>query len=119
MSLGYVWVKAVDGIFYRGLTYHDVNGNWFLCFDEDEPPELVIKRTCPTSPEDILRELGIVADLRHGPGGSRIFNDKFVKARAFFLKMDCSKPFPKPRPHDKWDAQCNRMIYEGTWYGTT
>ncbi len=40
MSLCPVYVRAVDGLFYKDpvICHYD----WFICFDDDDPPELVV-----------------------------------------------------------------------------
>ena len=58
MSLGYVWVKCADGKFYRDLTFR--GPDWFVCFDEDEPEEIVVKapnRAPVREPATLLREM--------------------------------------------------------------
>jgi len=42
MSLGSHFVRAVDGKWYEQPVFQRPEV-WFLCFDEDEPPELVIR----------------------------------------------------------------------------
>ena len=42
MSLVSTYVRAVDGKFYRNPVLR--GKGWYLCFDDDEPPELVVLR---------------------------------------------------------------------------
>ena len=64
MSLGYTFVKLDDGKWYRGASLGEKD--WFLCFDEDEPEEIVIKRKAfdkGLTFEKIIEKLGLNCDL--------------------------------------------------------
>jgi len=64
MSLGYIFVKFDDGKWYRGGALGEED--WFICFDEDEPPELVIKKGAfknGLTPEKIIEKIGLDADI--------------------------------------------------------
>jgi len=40
MSLVATYVQATDGKFYKGAVIFEEG--WFVCFDDDDPPELVV-----------------------------------------------------------------------------
>lgn len=42
MSLVSNFVIMVDGKWYKNATIYDKTNNWFICFDDDDEPELVI-----------------------------------------------------------------------------
>jgi hypothetical protein len=50
MSLVATYVLATDGRYYEDPTIYDTEHwppNWFLCFDDDDPPELVVRKGTP------------------------------------------------------------------------
>lgn len=64
MSLVPTWVRATDGKYYKDPVLRE--RDWFLCFDDNEPPELVVKwkegDDLPSfwrRAETILKELGL------------------------------------------------------------
>lgn len=95
MSLVSTYVRATDGLFYRNPT---LNGNgWFICFDDDDPVEIVVQYTEKYKNKKLLKEraLGILKEvgLKHTPltesGGSmRMFGSKFKDAYAFFFEIE-------------------------------
>jgi len=97
MSLVTTYFLASDGNLYEATLRGD---NWFLCFDDDDPPELVIKGGEGQSNQRareiaarLLDIVGINADLLTGPHRSgRIFNGKSARSFAFFL--DINEPIP-------------------------
>ena len=106
MSTGPTYVKADDDNFYKSV--HIRGNDFFICFDEDDPPELVIKKKGRNAEdlerraEQIIRELKIQATIKNGdkPSGhdsERCFNSEhplqFFPARAYFL--DITKPIPQ------------------------
>lgn len=73
MSIGPTFVKAYDGYFYQDPILR--GDGWFICFDEDEPPELVIADTCKRKPSEILDAAGIkYARIRPHIAAGRIFS---------------------------------------------
>lgn len=57
MSLGLTWVRARDGYFYAEPIL--AGKGWFITFDEDEPPEVVIALSSSLAPEDVLRAANV------------------------------------------------------------
>lgn len=56
MSLVSSYVYADEGKWYQNPTL-GVVGKWFLCFDDDDPDELVIfERTKFMAPEEVIRD---------------------------------------------------------------
>ncbi|MCK5601730.1 hypothetical protein KAR91_07680, partial [Candidatus Pacearchaeota archaeon] len=51
MSLVSTYVKTTDGKWYQSLVYREEG--WFICFDDDDPIELVIRKSSGIKPEDI------------------------------------------------------------------
>ena len=111
MSLVGILVVADDGRFYREpVLFGD---DWFLCFDDDDPPEIIIAREesgrhrsktqCLERAKEIFHETGIVATVRDnspacstrcfppysGPDGSW---NRLKEAAAFDLNI--SQPIP-------------------------
>lgn len=112
MSLVSTYVKAVDGNFYKdpvlkGKEKSYPFGDWFLCFDDDDPPELVMEDIDHKLPfrqraAAIMREMDSQfqdKDLYYqGAGGRRDFGERgFLRAISFFLTI--RKPIPVPEKH--------------------
>jgi len=104
MSIGPTFVRADEGNFYKEVSIK--GDDFFICFDENDPPELVIMKKGRTAKElekraeQIIRELKIQATIKNentttGFDSERCFNDDplaFKPARAYFL--DITKPIP-------------------------
>lgn len=46
MSLGPTLVRAADGLYYQDPVFEGTDAagrRWFVCFDEDDPPELIVE----------------------------------------------------------------------------
>ena len=43
MSLVAIWVLADDGRWYEDPTIAPPDNSWYICFDDDDPIELVIR----------------------------------------------------------------------------
>lgn len=112
MSLVSTFVVMANGGYYQNPVIYDETGDWFICFDDDEPPEFVIRKTViSTSRKDRereisekLKELGISAKiLTSRERGQRNFgaasNDPksmhFEKAISAFLKLEKRIPLDK------------------------
>lgn len=129
MSLVSSFIYCKDGKFYRNLVYRGENWDWFICFDDQDPVELVVRRDYPPAkpPMKILGELGIpyyAVEKRHSVG-ERLFEFENLKkaklhpATSYFLKVH-NKPFPTPREYDLWDGdpfEDGNDIVQGVIYG--
>lgn len=77
MSLVSTWVLFQDGKFYQNPVLY--TEDWFLCFDDEDPPELVIrvekkkqrKSVYLEMTSEILGKLGVVARVTMFRGGSQ------------------------------------------------
>lgn len=113
MSLVPTWVRAVDGLYYKDPLL--VGENWFLCFDDDDPPELVIKTSLATDvlvfnivAKEILDKLGFGYRVlsKRANHSMRDFGDyrkpdgqfDFQEAGSIFLEI--TSPIPVPQQHD-------------------
>lgn len=100
MSLGQTWVLFDDGAIHADpIIAAAPDGNWFICFDEDDPPELVLFE--PGANKDravaLLHEHSIAAKVlqrtgaghgslrAHLPHGGGSFN--MQPAASFDLKL--------------------------------
>ncbi len=122
MSLVSDFTFCSDGKWYKGLTYRGTNNDWFVCFDDDDPIELVIAKSSKLTPDDVFSELGWKSvDLRRGHGGHRVFGTgwKFKEARSYFIWDGHNQlKFPAPRPQDTFDARFEkRPRGDGVYYG--
>ncbi len=109
MSLVASYAYCKDGKFYREPVWR--GDTFFLCLDDDDPPELVIMKPKALTVEDakkmatnILTVLGIKAKIIEGSyfgGASRIFKKgsfKFIKAFRYFLEI-----VEPPPPPNEWE----------------
>lgn len=120
MSLVPSYVYCNDGKFYQDLAYRSKTRDWFICFDDDDPIELVVRETCPKSPHEILAEVGIhYVAIGRPSRGDRVFgkNWRFHPAKGYFLKVRPG-PFPAPRPWDTYDKIFTKQPdRQGVYYG--
>lgn len=80
MSLVPQFVKFGD-LWYKGPTIYDESLEWFLCFDDEDPPEIVVKSSGQLSRihreekiEHFLKVAKIDARvITHNVSGSRLF----------------------------------------------
>lgn len=126
MSLGPTWALCNDGLFYKEPVWRDSDNEYFLCFDEDEPPELIVKKpkslTCVRAKEiaeEILLELGIKGTVREGSyfgGAFRSFAKKGFKFyKAFCFYIDITEPPPPPNEF-RGTPTSDRSKLDGTFY---
>ena len=89
MSLVPTYVKATDNLFYKDPTLS--GSGWFICFDDDEPPELVITLKSNLNPVKLLDMLDIkYSNLRKGTQSGRMFGKgfKFKTAQSYFFNLE-------------------------------
>jgi len=73
MSRGATWVRLDDGLLHEDPLLAETEGGlwflWFVCFDEDDPPEIVLQGLDWTrwKVESLLRRVGINAEVCGGP----------------------------------------------------
>lgn len=131
MSLVPTFVKCVDGAFYKNLVYKSrpatpdtrPGRDWFVCFDDDEPVEVVI-RTHPGQPSvgTVIVTLGLPVKSVKASGRGvhmRSFNGTMRNAVSYFLTVE-DKPFPEPWRGgvDTWDSRTEKLPRgEGVFYG--
>lgn len=90
MSLVSTYVRATDGKLYKNPVLS--GQGWFICFDDDDPVELVIKKKSNIKPQDIFKQIGMkVVNLsKMGEGALRYFgdvNDEPEKAENYFFEI--------------------------------
>lgn len=97
MSLVATWAKADDGYFYKEPVL--AAEGWFICFDDDDPIELVIKLSSHLTPEEIFKTTGIDAEVtsKNFVAG-RLFSEDaddyvFNDGRSYWIEIH------KPLPH--------------------
>jgi len=103
-------LPADDGKFYKDPTIRGefFGRKWFICFDDDDPPELVAEEGLKHCAAAILASVGIVAS--HGAMGYRSLRcfdgdlQNFLPAVRCFLRIKNRIPaalMPVP-PEDTW-----------------
>jgi hypothetical protein len=95
MSLVHTYVRAVDGQLYRDPVLR--GDDWFICFDDDDPPEIVVagsdREECAVRAHRLVASIGRNVRL-HSSRSSRSFAGKFRQACAFWF--DLTAPIPVP-----------------------
>ena len=109
MSQVATWVLGIDGRFYEEPTlyppgYDPASGeppDWYLCFDDDDPPELVIREGKPLPDLPYLQITGkgqrCTREFYHGPYRPKNPIFWLRPAKAYFGKL--TRPIPAP---DVW-----------------
>jgi hypothetical protein len=121
MSLVGTYTLCKDGRYYEELIYWDENRNWFFCFDDDDPPELVVKKRAKLDPTEVLDKLDIpYTEIGSQFEASWLFGKSykaFTKGYGYFIR--CSEdPFPTPRVWDEYHAVYSKNPRrEGVYYG--
>lgn len=97
MSLVSTYVRAIDGHLYKNPS---VDGaHWFVCFDDEEPPELVVEEGYE---KPVLSWFRISKSSKRRPHKSiRCFNGDFNDSRpavAYFGSL--RDRIPVPQRHD-------------------
>ncbi len=129
MSIGNLFVRANNGLYYQDPVFRGVTekGNrWFVCFDEDDPPELVVELTHgPENPTQILKDLKIPnAGLSKGGVSGRSFEGKSAQAIAY--DFSCYDRIPPPTNHrgvfptpENCPGMNRTMLDYGRWRNTS
>jgi len=118
MSLVATYVKADDGFFYNCPILS--GEGWFICFDDDEPPELVIAKDSEVKFENVFKKLGIDYNKikERKMGGERFFDGEFKEALSYFFKL--RKPIPsKYITKNDGKIKSIKEIYQGVIYDPT
>lgn len=91
MSLVSTYVRAADGKLYKNPS---VRGDfWFVCFDDDEPPELVVMEGFD---RPFFTWFKVKKYDKHHPRRcGRSFNGEFHDALAYFGKLVDRIPIPE------------------------
>jgi hypothetical protein len=89
MSLVPTYARAEDGVYYKNPVLHGswAEHPWFICFDDDDPTELVIANVWNKFQAEEMA-LGILLKL----------GKRFSKLKIH----DCSKGCKRCFPHSKW-----------------
>ena len=107
MSMVSTWALAQDGKFYKNPVLRGTRpdgAEWFLCFDDDDPPELVMEAgpdfDWKQTAASILGAIGPrYRIMRRGPMRSgRSFQGEFKPAEAIFVEL--LDPIPVPTESD-------------------
>lgn len=116
MSLVSSYVQAKDGLFYKNPQLS--GKGWFICFDDDEPPELVIAINNVLSPEDIFKMCNIdvrVLKSKSKKYALRLFHGKFKSAKSIFFEL--LSPLDEEKITEHEGAFKYKEIGQGVIYG--
>ncbi|HWY36194.1 MAG TPA: hypothetical protein VNX68_16230 [Nitrosopumilaceae archaeon] len=115
MSLVATYVRATDGKFYKDPILS--GRGWFICFDDDDPVELVISCRSKKKPEGILEKIGMEhTPLRYRGIAGRMFGKaiKFTDAESWFFEIE-NRVNPKFITEHDGIAKKNE-IHQGVFY---
>ena len=109
MSLGPTFVMFSDRAWYRNPVLGEED--WFLCFDEDDPPEIVVKQSAcdkGLDAKEIIKRMGVDAYTQHTkpvPCGERCFShdhslNNFAPAYSWFIYLNSPPPIKYLISHD-------------------
>jgi len=122
MSLVATWCYCSDGCWYEEPVWKGLDQNglniWFLCLDDDDPPEMVIRtdRAAIGTRAELNAMRPKLPWLRYisqvSPAGHRYFGGSFHKA------VSCWTEFIQvPPPPEKYDSKSEtRPSYMGCYY---
>ena len=121
MSLVASYIKCDDGKWYKELVYRSKDGDWFFCFDDDDPPELVVKLSCKKTISEICQEIGLSPRTTFDVlriKSNRMFNGKFHEATSMFLRNEI-KSYPTPvAGRDEFEAVFDKAPNcQGVFFG--
>lgn len=123
MSLAATYTKAVDGKWYEEARWSGVDKlgrKWFLCLDEDDPPEMVVELGEDTvsslAAGVILKDRGFKGVITRSNGSSgRLFGSipsPFIRAASFDVSLEGPVPVP-----DNFDSVSDsRPLKSGTYF---
>jgi hypothetical protein len=102
-------VRAVDGKLYRDPVLR--GDGWFLCFDDDDPPELVVKKG--QKPPGFI----FFKRTHRGNSGGRCFTGDiaggFEQANSYFGRLVGRIPVPKEHDGIVKDGETGQgVIYD-------
>ncbi len=121
MSLVATYVKAVNGKWYEDPILEGVSSTghrWFLCFDDDDPPEFVYEAGMHSNPRQnpdwVLSLAGVdVNAIALSNESDRMFGEEWVRAKGYFVTI--TNPIPVP---SKFDAVFDeKPTKQGCYYG--
>lgn len=127
MSLvsSYVFCKNLN--IYKNLMYRDNKNQWFICFDDEEPPEFVVRVDDRDKPviesTSVLHNRGfIVKSMRFNGVSGRIFGslfnkDPFVRAASFSFMFNGAAPIPNSCDEFDEVLKTTRVIQQGVIWG--
>ncbi len=102
MSMSATWVQCNDALYYREPRYGD-DATWFVCFDDDDPPEVVVRMEKGETRDSvmartaaILDDAGFHAEIvgRGRINGKRHFNGRMVDAFSAWIDIRNAPPPP-------------------------
>lgn len=104
MSLVATWCKCTDGKWYEEPVWE--GKGWFICLDDDDPPELVVQENCKCNGTGWFRI------VRKDGEAQRLFNGSWQPARSYFGKFT-----QVPPPPQRYDSVSDtRPSYMGCFY---
>jgi len=122
MSLGPVFVLCDDGLYYEDPIFAAAeDGGWFVCFAEDEEPELVVAQpqVAVDAARDLLAHAGFPAiNVRAHAQSGRVqlplSRRQFCLSSAFWLHV----PTPPPAKliFERQDRVLTTRSVAGTYY---
>lgn len=101
MSQSAPYVRCDDGLWYQNPVWYDIYSGhkWYICFDDDDPPEIVIARAVGADETERLAR-----EILTG------FGRRYKLIRKGNTSGKCSRCFP----HHDWDFK--KMDTASSWF---
>lgn len=106
-------VLADNGLFYKNPII--AGDGWFICWDDDDPDELVVANDCKLTPTEIFEQTGLDAKVTRKAGRSgRLFDDtfNFKPSQAYWITIHSPIPANKITRHDGTIPQGEQFTME-------
>lgn len=122
MSLCSSFVQTQENHWFRDPVVWGDDNSWFICWDDDDPIELVIKKASGLTVDDILKLLDRkgwqLRIMSKGNSGQRIFSrtggHDFEEAQSWFLRQMGGAPTDEMfKGCEQWKEKPYRR--EGVW----
>lgn len=83
MSLVSTYVVMDDGLFYKNPVIFDDTNNWYICFDDEDPPEFVIRKNVI----NLSSKKGAIEKI------NRFLEEKEIPAKAISISVIAQRDF--------------------------
>ena len=121
MSLVSTYVRATDGLLYKEPVLS--GKGWIICFDDDDPPELVITEKSKLNPISLLKSIDLKYSKLRKTGNSRTMRcfgnlNNFEYAKSYYFDLN-SRIDPKYITESDGKIKSRDEVHQGVIYDPT